>query len=278
MLHQCYTRMVFKQIFKHKTDGNLLQINVTRSFYNNYEAIMHFIQYIRKRQATVGTKPKQYNHTYDPPRGMLLRIEAPNLYDFSTLRLRDWWKHKRDSFKEFVESNEYEKYATLGPDLAAAKFIIFVGGKIRFKNHDEWIDRTKKNEISKLPNIYDESYILEEIDLNRFPLRYKHLHFIFNLYSLKSLNFRGCKTVDDWFLDKLSAEFPMLEHLDISECENVTERGLESLYRMPNLKKLIVTNFYGSAAFDLTCFMLEDVNPYLVCQIQQLKQKCLPET
>ncbi|XP_017766869.1 PREDICTED: ATP synthase subunit s-like protein [Eufriesea mexicana] len=277
MLHQRYTR-IFKQIFRHKTVDNSLKVNVTQPFYDNYEAIMHFIQYLRKRQAVVEIKPDKYEHVYGAPRGMFFKVEAPNLYDFCTLRLRDWWNHKKDSFAESAENFQYKKYEILGPDLAAAKFIIFVGGKIRFKDHDEWIDKTKTNEISKLPNEFDETYILEEIDLNKFSLRYKQLHFIFNLYYLKSLNLKGCKTVDDWFLDKLSAEYPTLEYLDISECENVTERGLEALYRMPNLKKLIVTNFYGSAAFDLTCFMLEDVNPYLVCQIQQLKYKHLSET
>ncbi|OAD60907.1 ATP synthase subunit s-like protein [Eufriesea mexicana] len=243
MLHQRYTR-IFKQIFRHKTVDNSLKVNVTQPFYDNYEAIMHFIQYLRKRQAVVEIKPDKYEHVYGAPRGMFFKVEAPNLYDFCTLRLRDWWNHKKDSFAESAENFQYKKYEILGPDLAAAKFIIFV----------------------------------EEIDLNKFSLRYKQLHFIFNLYYLKSLNLKGCKTVDDWFLDKLSAEYPTLEYLDISECENVTERGLEALYRMPNLKKLIVTNFYGSAAFDLTCFMLEDVNPYLVCQIQQLKYKHLSET
>lgn len=278
MLRQRYTRMIFKQIFEHKSVYRPVQVNVTRSFYDNHEAISHFIKYLRKRQVTVGTKAEAYGkHVYGPPLGMLVKVEAPNLHDFLVFRLQHWWKRQKDNYKEYVEKEQYKKYILAGPDLAAAKYVIECSGKIRFKNHNEWIDKTKKNELSKLPEEYDENFILEEIDFNGYPIRFEHLDFIFNLYNLRTLSFRGCKTIDDWSLDKLSAEFPKLEHLDVSECENVTERGLEALYRMPNLKKLTVTNFHGSAAFELTCFLLEDVNPYLKCEIQQPQYKCLPE-
>ncbi|KOC62936.1 ATP synthase subunit s-like protein [Habropoda laboriosa] len=246
MLLQRYTHInKFKQILECRTVCNSLQINVTRSFYNNYEAINHFIRYLRKRHVIVGTEPiKDVNQRKGiAPKKLLFKTDVPNLYDFTTFNLKHWWRHKKDQWAQLYEDYQYKQYVRLGPDLAAAKFVIE----------------------------YD-----EELDLNGYPLRYKHLHFIFDLYYLRKLSFRGCNTIDDWALDKISAEYPTLEHLDISECENVTERGLEALYRMPNLKKLTVTNFYGSAAFDLTCFMLEDVNPYLTCEVQQVKYKCIP--
>lgn len=277
MLRQHCTRMIFKQIFEHKSVYRTLQVNVTRSFYDNHEAINHFIKYLRKRQITIGTKAEAYGkHVYGPPRGMIVKVEAPNMHDFLVLRLQRWWKRQKENYKEYIEKQQFEKYIKGGPDLAAAKYVIECGGKIRLKNHNEWLDKTKKRELLKFPEEYDENFILEEIDFNGYPIQYEHLDFIFNLYDLRTLSFRGCKTINDWSLDKLSAEFPNLELLDVSECENVTERGLEALYRMPNLKKLTATNFHGSAAFDLTCFLLEDVNPYLKCEIQQPKYKSLP--
>ncbi|XP_060823872.1 distal membrane-arm assembly complex protein 2 [Bombus pascuorum] len=278
MLRQRCTRMIFKQIFEQESVYRPLQVNVTRSFYDNYEAINHFIKYLRKRQITVGTKAEAYGrHVYGPPLGMIVKVNAPDLHDFVTLRLRCWWKRQKENYQKYIEKEQYKKYIIAGPNLAAAKYVIECSGKIRFKNHDEWIDKTKKSELSKFPNEYDENFILEEIDFNGYPIPYEHLDFIFNLFDLRTLSFRGCRTINDWSLDKLAAEFPNLEHLDVSECENVTERGLEALYRMPNLKKLTVTNFYGTAAFDLTCLLLEDVNPYLKCQIQQPKYKSLPK-
>lgn len=282
MLYHRYSRMLFKQISDYKTVYNPLKVNeiVRYKFYDNYEAIIHFIKYLRKRQIDVGSEKSKdyYKIKRKAPEGTFISNEAPNTYDFFTFRFREWWKRKKDDLQEYIENDQYQKYVKFGPDLAAALFIVQMGGKVRFKNHNEWIDKTKKDEISNFLNKCYANYILEELDLNGYPIRYQHLHFIFNLHYLKSLNLRGCTSINDWYLDKLSAEYPMLEKLDISECKNVTERGIEALYRMPNLKTLIVTNFYGSAAFDLTCFMLEDVNPYLTCQIQQSKYKHLPST
>lgn len=272
--------MLWAQIFERRTACNPLQFTGVRSFYNNHEAVMHFIRYLRKRQIAVGTDSleKKWNDTTErPPEKMFFKFSPPKSSDFLTFHWKDWWKEKKDQFLKYIEKRQYEQYLKLGPDVAAANFVIEFGGKVRFKGHDEWLDRTKKKEVSELPKDYDESYILEELDLNKYPLRYEHLHFIFNLYYLKTLSVKGCKTIDDWALDKMSAEFPSLEYLDVSECENVTERGIEALYRMPNLKKLIVTNYHGSAAFDLTCFMLEDINPYLTCLVQQPKLKTLPQ-
>ncbi|CAK9816417.1 Distal membrane-arm assembly complex protein 2 [Anthophora quadrimaculata] len=272
LLQRCTQKI--KQILKCRSVCNSMQMNTTHSFYNNYEATIHFIRYLRKRLVAVGTEPiKDRNKTRRAPKRLLFKFDAPNTYDFLSFNLKEWWQHKRDQFVKITEDYQYKEYVTLGSDLAAAKFVIYVGGKVRFKNHNEWLDKTKTREISKLPTEYDATYILEELDLNGYPLRYEHLDFIFGLYYLKKLSFRGCKSIDDWALDKISAEYPSLEHLDISECENVTERGLEALYRMPNLKRLTTTNFHGTAAFDLTCFMLEDVNPYLTCEVQQVKYK-----
>ncbi|XP_017886883.2 uncharacterized protein LOC108629038 [Ceratina calcarata] len=280
MLNRQYARVLWTQIFERKTVCNPLQFIGVRTLYNNHEAVMHFIRYLRKRQITVGTDSleKKWNDTTErPPDKMFFKFSSPKSSDFLTFHWKDWWKQKKDEFLKFIEKRQYEQYVKSGPDIAAAKFVIEFGGKVRFKGHDEWLDKTKKKVISQLPKDYDETYILEELDLNKYPLRYEHLHFICNLYYLRSLSLKGCKSIDDWALDKLSAEFPSLEYLDISECENVTERGIEALYRMPNLKKLIVTNYHGSAAFDLTCFMLEDINPYLTCLVQQAKIKTLPQ-
>lgn len=264
-----------KQIFKCRTTYNPLEFISKRSFYRNYDAVNHFIRYLRKRQVVVGTRPEK-KKLERAPKAMIFKFDARNTYDLAALNLGEWWTHKKDRIWKLIESYQYKQYLVLGPDLAAAKFVIEFGGKVKFKNHSEWIDKTKKDEVAKLPKEYDIDYILEGIDLNGYPLRYEHLDFIFNLYYLKELCLKGCKTIDDWSLDKMSVEYPMLERLDVSECDNLTERGLECLYRMPSLTTLTVTNHYGSAAFDLTCFLLEDVNPNLTCVVQQAKLKRLP--
>jgi len=160
----------------------------------------------------------------------------------------------------------------LGADLATAHFLVHRGGRVKFRGDDYWTERNEKGSY-QLPNKYDPHYVLEAVDINGFDLHYEGLSNLCGLTKLKWLSLKDCKNIDDWGLDKISSEFPELEHLDISGCEKITERGLESLYRMFNLKKLIVTNYNKSIAFELSCFMLEDCIPGLTCEILIPKEK-----
>ncbi|EZA58755.1 hypothetical protein DMN91_009001 [Ooceraea biroi] len=197
---------------------------------------------------------------------------APKEGDFSIGNIVNWYaQHKIDAAKHdqrFIP----ERHEILGPDLAAALFIVCRGGRVRFRGSDDWVEQNEKHS-SNLPTKFDPQYILEAVDANGMDIYYEGLSNLCNLMKLKWLSLKNCKNIDDWGIDKISAEFPQLEHLDISGCENVTERGLESLYRMPTLKKLIVTNYYNAAAFELTCMMLEDCMPGLTCEIHVPEEK-----
>lgn len=162
-----------------------------------------------------------------------------------------------------------KRHAILGHDLASAYFILNEGGRVKFKYDEKWIT---SDDCSSLPNEYNLKYILIALDASGLPLVYEGLNNLYGLLNLKWLSFKGCKYLDDWCLDKISAEFPKLEYLDISNCENITERGLEALYRMLSLKTLIVTNHYKSMTFELTCLMLEECNPQLTCTILELNE------
>ncbi len=51
--------------------------------------------------------------------------------------------------------------------------------------------------------------------------------------ELKYLNVSGCPLIDDWCLDCLGQEFAdSLLLLDLSECPQVTEKGLASLHKL----------------------------------------------
>lgn len=205
--------------------------------------------------------------------------EAPEVYNFLTFNLKEWWQHKKREYRKFVQRENYKNYVNLGPDLATAQFVLRSGGRVRFKGTDEWLEwtKTKGKKMPALATTYDPRFTLEAVDLKGHPIEFDNLANLLNLYHIKWLSLRGCRTIDDWALDKLSSEFPMLEYFDISECINITERGLEALYRMPNLKKLIITNYSNSVALELTCFLLEDVNPFLKCEIREPEKKLLPD-
>ncbi|KYM99267.1 PREDICTED: ATP synthase subunit s-like protein [Cyphomyrmex costatus] len=186
--------------------------------------------------------------------------------DFSFGNISKWLKHNKVEYIKFSQRFQPMRHEVLGANLATAYFIVHRDGRVRFKGSTSWIDQDKKGSY-ELPKHHDPSYILEAVDVNGFDLYYEGLSNICGLTKLKWLSLKDCKNIDDWGLDKISAEFPELEYLDISGCEKITERGLESLYRMITLKKLIVTNHNKSVAFELSCLMLEDCIPELTCEI-----------
>lgn len=200
-----------------------------------------------------------------PKKFLWFPTSAPKMTDFSIGTLPQWLAHQKIQITKYNQKFIPERHETLGPDLASAHFIVSRGGRVKFKDNTHWTEQDEKGKYD-LPNTYDPSYHVEAIDV-RFDMHYEGLSNLCSLMRLKWLSLKDCKNVDDWGLDKISAEFPELEYLDISGCEKITERGLESLYRMLNLKTLIVTNHHKSVAFELTCFMLEDCIPGLTCKI-----------
>ncbi|XP_011254274.1 distal membrane-arm assembly complex protein 2 [Camponotus floridanus] len=224
------------------------------------------IQYSIKESENVAKKDPE-----KPENVMWFSAKERKETDFSFINFSKWLEHKIVTYHKHNQRFIPERHEVLGTDLAAAHFIVFRGGRVKFKGNTYWVKKDEKGSYD-LPNIYDHHYILEAVDASKVNLYYEGLSNLCGLNKLKWLSLKDSENIDDWGLDKISAEFPELEYLDISGCKNITERGLESLYRMINLKTLIVTNHYKSVAFELTCFMLEDCMPNLTCEIY------IPET
>ncbi|XP_054014811.1 distal membrane-arm assembly complex protein 2-like [Hylaeus anthracinus] len=283
MLLRHVTYILPKPLLQSITSHRKLHINIIRTFYNDNKAIIHLTQNIRLNRKTVELKLQ--TDKFKEPRLPTLRTplifyktDAPKRTDFKLLYLKDWWEHKKMLYRKYAEKRSYEMYQRHGPDIATAYLVLKYGGRIKLKNHENWIENPKKSKSTFIvPDYYDPDFILEGIDLNGYPINYDNLSCICDLYHLRWLILRGCNTVNDWVIDKLAFEYPMLEHLDVSECINVTERGLEAVYKMANLKTLTVTNYYRSVAMEFTCFLLEDINPYLKCTVLEPKQELLPE-
>ncbi|KAL2720578.1 hypothetical protein V1478_010154 [Vespula squamosa] len=193
------------------------------------------------------------------------KAEAPPPQTLSVGNIKCWWEYNKKLLYAKQQEFNSERATSLGSNIAAAYFIIEWSGKVKFKNSN-WLAATKDKPV-RLPNIYKPNYIITGIDASNTLICYEGLTNMNSLNYLKWLSFKGCEYIDDWCIDKISGRYPTLEYLDISDCKNVTERALEALYRLYNLKTLIVTNHHKSATFELTCFMLEECNSNLKCKI-----------
>lgn len=162
-----------------------------------------------------------------------------------------------------------ERHQQLGNDIAAAHFIVYRGGGVKFYGTNQWIRCNNKNlddYDSNLPKGFAPNLYLEAIDLSNMNvnLHYEGLNNLKMLSRLRWVSFKNCKNFDDWFLDKITGEFyKTLEYLDISDCPKVSHRGLSALCKLDKLSVLVVNNIADSHEFRLSCLMLEDVFPDL---------------
>ena len=73
-----------------------------------------------------------------------------------------------------------------------------------------------------------------------------------------------CQYIDEWCLDRITGEFSdSLEYLNISGCRAVNWNGLEVVWRLRNLKTLVIKDMSHIQDLTLICLMLLDVIPGL---------------
>ncbi|KAI8117311.1 hypothetical protein FF38_03463 [Lucilia cuprina] len=181
------------------------------------------------------------------------------------LNPKDWLAmlEKRKEKKErHMQQFMPERHEILGPDLATAHFILHRGGAVKFLNSQNWMKADENGEF-KLPSTYHAQFKVEALRCDNMTLYYEGLENIRWLQELKFLSFHNVKTFDDWCLDRVSgSQCHKLEILDISGTQ-CTARGLSCLYRLTNLKLLVVDDPKESLEYELTCSMLEEALPQL---------------
>lgn len=197
----------------------------------------------------------------DSNRNMLQFLQTP--IDFSPTAIKAWWKKKQKMREIILQSYLPERNRILGNDLAAAHFVVYRGGAVKFYGENRWIKKDEFGNYS-LPPHFDGSKVLEAIDCQNMTLYYEGLVNFRDLRQVKWLSVNGCENVDDWCLDRISNIFRHdLVYLDLRNCSNYTHRGLGALYKMKDLKILYVDDILLNSSFELTCLMLQQVNPHL---------------
>jgi hypothetical protein len=156
-----------------------------------------------------------------------------------------------------------ERHEILGNDLAAAHFLVFRGGKVKFVG-GPWIKmKDEMTMTSPVPNRYDPNFLMEAVDCEGVELYFEGLENLRRLKEMKCISFRGIKTFDDWCLDRVSGSgYEKLEVLDLSDT-SITHLGLQALYRMTSLRKLMVTDPERSPEWQVTLAMLCEIFPNL---------------
>lgn len=156
-----------------------------------------------------------------------------------------------------------QRLTALGPDLAAAHFLCHRNCRVRFKGHKTWTELLPDGTLD-IPAMYVPGWYVEAIEASDSLLVYEGLQNMKNLHHLKELDLSYCKFIDEWCMDRVTGEYhASLEVLNISGCRSVNWNGLEVVWRLGNLKKLIIKDMEHIQDLTLICLLLLDVLPNL---------------
>uniref|UniRef100_A0A0N5BA07 ATP synthase subunit s-like protein n=1 Tax=Strongyloides papillosus TaxID=174720 RepID=A0A0N5BA07_STREA len=157
-----------------------------------------------------------------------------------------------------------ERLLFLGPDLAAAYFIVHRGGTVKFFDDNTWIRRDSKGRYSlpprRVPGLY-----LEAIDASNTELMFEGFDNFYDLSKLRLLSVSNCKYVDDWTLSRIGTMFSeSLEMLDLSNCKKISPKGIMGLRSLKKLKYLRLNGLNDPQGMAKATIMLEESIPGLV--------------
>jgi len=182
-------------------------------------------------------------------------------------------QRKRD-YNKLLEGQRFmrERVVALGPDLAAAYFLLARGCRVKFKHQEEWIgdDKFGQNayETRKIDNMiptsYEPGWYLEAIEATDSKLIYEGFANMKNLTSLKYLDLSYSPSIESWCMDRITGEYmDTLEYLDLSGCKSLKANALEPIWRFSNLKILVLRDLDHIKDIKMICLMLLDVFPNL---------------
>lgn len=178
--------------------------------------------------------------------------------DLRPSAIQKWWGNVQIEAAAKDQMYNAQRVAALGFDLAAAHFIIHRKGKVRFKEAQEWVQQDEDG-VYELARHFQPGVFVEEIDARGVNLVYEGLESMKNLKHLKNLIVAGCPHIDDWCIDRICGEYyDTLEHLDISGCTKVTQRGVAALARLRKLRTLKLHGMDGIKDIKLLCLLLRD--------------------
>ncbi|XP_062241958.1 distal membrane-arm assembly complex protein 2 isoform X1 [Platichthys flesus] len=211
----------------------------------------------------VARRPWSSSSTSPPPlHTRLLLFLTQRFYDMEMLL--SWSSQlKRRVIKR---KNAYYSYAQRfhGSDIAAAYYVLNLKGGFRFVGLSAWFRANHRGKFN-WDFLNHKDTPLEEVDMSYSVINYTGLVNLEGQRSLRTLSFRGCPEVDDWFLAKLHMFQDSLEELDISHCPRITTGGLAALRNLKGLQRLDISSLPGISSPGLIIILLEEMLPQ--CQI-----------
>ncbi|XP_028995256.1 ATP synthase subunit s, mitochondrial isoform X2 [Betta splendens] len=156
---------------------------------------------------------------------------------------------------------DYERIKAIGPDRAAAEWLLRCGAKVRFQGFDRW-----HHDYNGLPTGPLGRYKIQAIDATESCIMYRGFDHLDGLTCVEEIKLNKCIYIEDTCLERLSSIENLQKSLymmEVVSCGNVTDKGVIALHRLGNLEYLFLSDLPGIKDRQTTVDRLQTALPRL---------------
>lgn len=156
---------------------------------------------------------------------------------------------------------DYERIKAVGPDRAAAEWLLRCGAKVRFEGFERW-----HYDYNALPTGPLGRYKIQAIDATESCIMHHGFDHLDGLKYLEEIKFNKCIYIEDGCLERLSSIENLQDSMYLMEvvsCGNVTDKGIIALHKLRNLEYLFLSDLPGIKDKETTVQRLKTALPKL---------------
>ncbi|KAG8193352.1 hypothetical protein JTE90_022981 [Oedothorax gibbosus] len=127
---------------------------------------------------------------------------------------------------------DYSRIKDVGPDRAAAEWLLKCGASVKWKNYDNWVTDYNILQTQSFKNV------IEEIDATESCIMHIGFPYLSGLNYLRRIKFCKCIYLEDTCMTMLSVRKDSLHHLDVISCGNITDKGILAIADIRKLQSL----------------------------------------
>ncbi|XP_066551166.1 ATP synthase subunit s, mitochondrial [Amia ocellicauda] len=160
---------------------------------------------------------------------------------------------------------DYERIKAVGPDRAAAEWLLRCGAKVRYQGFDRW-----QHDYNALPTGPLGRYKIQAIDAAESCIMFRGFDHLDGLEHLQEIKFNKNIYIEDVCLERLSKIENLqssLRRMEVVSCGNVTDRGILALHHFANLEHLFLSDLPGLKQKDRTVETLQTALPKLEIEL-----------
>lgn len=129
-----------------------------------------------------------------------------------------------------------ERIKEVGPERSCAEWLLRCGANVRWKGADNWL-----RDYNLLPPVNMKNYVIEELEAVEAGIMTIGFDHFDGCKNIRRARFHLCPYFEDETLMTLVQKLKdSLEHLEISSCGDITDRGLSSITQLNKLKTLFL--------------------------------------